>query len=555
MRSSPESLSLPSYTGANLDRKRLLGAFYTPQNLAQVLAKWALSPSVGTVLDPSFGGCVFLEAAASILSDHGVRRPGRLIFGVDVDSSCAEYYRAIGGLIEENCVIRDFLELSPVDVTGAPFQAVIGNPPFIRRHWLTGTTLAAAKASVEDSGVPLPGTASSWAYFIIHAMKFLASDGRLAMLVPEAILQTNYSKVVRETLAARFSSVCLIYLRNRVFDCTSEPVVVVAASGYGESGALRIESVESIDALDEVLNKSMGIISSPGVTTTSGRIVDSAAVDILNELEQQNVVQKFSDLATVEIGLVTGSNNHFIRSRQDLEQLQVPSEAWKPVVPRARWLAGIEFTKENLQEFINKGHRSMLVMPEPGREQDPGIKEWIDEGIKSGVHNRVKCRVRTPWFRVKLPPVPDAFATCSRLGSPLLVLNRADCWCSNALHAVRWRSDADVAPEVAAVGFLTSAVSVWAEIHGRRYGGGVLKMEPSTLKRAPLPIVGDAGNVFDEINELLRRGRENEARHRADDQVLRKGLGLKKNDIKRLQNALAVLISQRRPVRVADAHG
>ena len=429
------------------------------------------------------------------------------------------------------------------------------DPPYAGRHWLTEKMLATAKASVEDSGVPLPGTASSWAYFLIHAMKFLGSNGRLAMLVPEAILQTDYSKVVRETLAARFSKVRLIHLRDRVFDGTSEPVVVVAASGYGESGTLRIESVESIEILDEVLNNSTGNIPSSAVPTTNGRIVDSAVVDILNELEQQNVVQTFADLATVEIGLVTGSNKHFIRSRQDLEQLQVPSAVWKPVIPRTRWLAGMEFTKEDFQEFINTGHRSMLVRPEPNQEQDLGIKEWIEEGIKLDVHNRVKCTVRTPWFRVKLPPAPDAFATCSRLGSPLLVLNRADCWCSNALHAVRWRGDADLSPEVATVGFLTSAVSVWAEIHGRRYGGGVLKMEPSTLKQVPLPLVSDAENVFDELNELLRRGQEKEARQRADDQVLRRGLGLTKNDIRRLQLALADLISQRRPVRAAGAHG
>ena len=292
MRSSPESLSLPSYTGGNLDRKRLLGAFYTPKNLAQVLTRWALSPGAGTVLDPSFGGCVFLGAAASILSKHGVRRPGRLIFGVDVDSSCVEYYRTIEGLFEENCVVRDFFELSPVDVTGAPFQAIIGNPPCVRRHWMTKNTLAAAKASVEDSKVPLSGTASSWAYFLIHAMKFLARNGRLAMLVPEAILQTNYSEVVRETLAARFSSVCLVHLRDRVFDGTSEPVVAVAASGYGESGTLRIETVECIKDLNEVLNNSMDKIPSSAVTTTNGRIVDSAVVDMLNELEEKNRMQR-----------------------------------------------------------------------------------------------------------------------------------------------------------------------------------------------------------------------------------------------------------------------
>ena len=50
-----------------VDIKRLLGAYYTPDALANILAKWALVAERGTVLDPSFGRCAFLSAAAKIL--------------------------------------------------------------------------------------------------------------------------------------------------------------------------------------------------------------------------------------------------------------------------------------------------------------------------------------------------------------------------------------------------------------------------------------------------------------------------------------------------------
>ena len=106
-----------------------------------------------------------------------------------------------------------------------------------------------------------------------------------------------------------------------------------------------------------------------------------------------------------------------------------------------------------------------------------------------------------------------------------------------------------------AVGFLTSAVSVWAELHGRRYGGGVLKMEPGTLNRTPVPIVQDAENAFDELNKLIRDGQEAEARKRADDLVLGDQLGLPKKDIKRLQEAHDLLMTQRRPTRNGTSHG
>ena len=97
----------------------------------------------------------------------------------------------------------------------------------------------------------------------------------------------------------------------------------------------------------------------------------------------------------------------------------------------------------------------------------------------------------------------------------------------------------------AAVGFLTSAVSVWSELHGRRYGGGVLKMEPGAWNRVPVPLVQGTEGAFDELYKLIRCGREAEARTLADDIVLRDRLGLPRKDIRRLQRAHAQLMAQR----------
>ena len=312
---------------------------------------------------------------------------------------------------------------------------------------------------------------------------------------------------------------------------------------------LHVEAVECVGELHRVLNDSPSKISPSHITTSKGRLVDPKIVEILDELAQQNNVKKLADVATVEIGFVTGSNNHFIRSQQELEQLQVPRSGWLPVIPRTRWLTGLEFSEEDIQEYIDSGFRAFLVLPESCQEQDSGFTKWIELGIQLDVHNRVKCNARTPWFRVKLPPVPDAFATCTRLGSPLLVLNRTGYRCSNALHAVRWSSNGGIMPEAASVGFLTSAVSVWAEIHGRRYGGGVLKMEPGTLKRVPLPIVSGTETAFEELNELMRQGRENVARKLADERVLHEELGLSNKDIQLMQRSGEALIAQRRPPR------
>ena len=265
--------------------------------------------------------------------------------------------------------------------------------------------------------------------------------------------------------------------------------------------------------------------------------------------------EELSDLAAVRIGLVTGANKHFIRNVENLKKLGVPREAWVRMVSRTRWLPGLDFIGEDFQELVDSGERAILVRPTPAHENSPGVWRWIVEGIEAGMNKRSKCTMRDPWFRVVLQPVPDAFATCTRMGAPLLVLNRSGSQCTIALHALYWHRGVDVSPTAIAVGFLTSAVSVWSELYGRRYGGGVLKMEPGTLSQVPVPVVKAAAGAFDEINLLIRSGREDDARALADDLGLKNALGLSKKDICRLQRAGRQLMFRRRPVRKGNDRG
>ena len=353
------------------------------------------------------------------------------MFGVDVDPSCMDYVSASGSLLAENCVVSDFFELMPRDLRGAPFRAVVGNPPFVRHHWFKGPSRHAAKRAAADAGVPVPATSSAWAYFLVHAMRFLADGGRLTMLVPEALLQADYAAVVRDALTARFRSVRLIHLRDRLFDGTRESVVVVAASGFGKRGCMSVESVQHAGELGRALQRPTGASSCPSATAPNGRSVDRATVQLLAELEHNEPVRKLADIAAVRIGLVTGANKFFIRNRDYLEHVGVPRRAWQRVVPRTRSLSRLEFSRADHERLDRAGWPAFLVRPARAHETAPGVRQWVAEGVAAGVHERSHCSKREPWFRVALPSAPGAFGTCTRMGSPLLVLNRAGVRCTN----------------------------------------------------------------------------------------------------------------------------
>ncbi len=539
----PDSGSVP--------RRRLLGSYYTPDELATVLVRWALAEGDGPILDPSYGGCAFLEAAAQVLSEDDPSSAGARVYGVDIDPSCIETARASDLLIEDNCIKADFLAASIGDLPGSPYAAIVGNPPYVRHHWIAGEQRESARAVAAESSVPLPATASLWAYFLLHSLRFLTAGGRLAMLVPEAILQTNYATPLREMLAERFGTSRLIHIRDRQFAHTDEAVVALACSGHGERGTVETMAVGSVEDLQSVLLSSNGRLPRcSSFPPTSGNTLD-AATALLGRVRESDRVKRLGDVASIRVGVVTGANRHFIRSRDALDALKIPADVRHAIVSRTRWLKGLEFTDDDHATLVKGGAAALLVRPDSA-EHDLLVDPWIQEGVKGDINGRYKCALRSPWFRVDLPSRPDAFSTCARAGSPLLVLNRGRCLNTNALHTVSWKSDPAVTPEAVAVGFLTSAVSAWAELRGRRYGGGVLKIEPGTLKRIPVPLISGAEDVFEKLDSLLREGREEEARKIADQRVLNEGLGLDEREIKSLRQVCTDLMEWRRPSRGAD---
>lgn len=543
--------------GAQVSRRRRLGAYYTPREVATTMARWALGDGTGPLLDPSYGGCVFLDAAALVLAERGTEGPYQQLYGVDIDDACADAVESDERLVDANFTTKDFLKTSPAELSRAPFAAIVGNPPYVRHHWMTEEQRETARLVAAVSQTGLPATASLWAYFLLHSLEYLAVNGRLAMLVPEAILQADYAAPLRKTLRRRFASTWLIHIRERLFEGTDEAVVLVACSGFGRCGELKEAAVDSVEELEPVLSGSNAGSCEVKAAPVRGRRVDPATLALLCRLEESSKLRCISEIATVRVGIVTGANGHFIRSRRDLDDLGVPEPSRYPIVARTRWLRGLALDDDDHERLAENEGRAFLVRP----RKNGGIvevKQWIEEGKRNGVQKRYKCALRDAWFQIELPDPPDAFATCARMGPPMLVLNRGDLHCTNTLHWIGWKDDLPVEPEAVAVGFLTSAVGLWAELYGRRYGGGVLKVEPGTLNSIPVPLVPGVEGAFEPIHHLLRAGREEEARSLADKHVLCSGLGLSAADIDTLQKRRRELMKWRRPFRtrspVSESH-
>ncbi len=499
-----------------------LAAYYTPPEIAQILTDWAIKNASDTVLDPSFGGCSFLYASLKTKKKLGADRPGEQIFGVDIDPGAYGYLDLLldAGAHPTQFITDDFFSVHPEQFSSALFSAVVGNPPYIRYHDIPSKLQERAAARLNEFGIQISGRASYWAFFLLYSMQFLRVGGRLAMILPGAILHTDYAAQVRTLFTDFFKRVTIILLRERVFEGTDEESVLVCASGAREGHeTLNVIAVENTHALAQVvrnIDEDTGTLVQhlEGDGGWLRGLVEPATLEMYDELAQSSKALRLGNWVTTRIGVVTGHNNFFIISDEKQEHLGIPDKYLIPIIRRANHLKGVYVTDTDLIRFRENGNRYLLLTLRPDEDIPESIQTYLQFGEQLGVPKARKCSDRKAWYAVPHTFIPSAFMPIMSASWPRLVVNQSGYTCTNNILRLEWHEGkADHEWFLLSLGTLSSLSQLSAELVGRSYGGGVLKLEPRELAELVIPLLPQkyVGELTEKINTLLWHDRTREA--------------------------------------------
>jgi hypothetical protein len=148
---------------------------------------------------------------------------------------------------------------------------------------------------------------------------------------------------------------------------------------------------------------------------------------------------------------------------------------------------------------------------------------------------------------------PDLFFTYMSHQFPRLIGNRAHVEFLNSMHGIRLHHGIpDVAKEALPLVALNSLTMLGAELGGRSYGGGVLKMEPSEARALPVPKLEHLKSAWnqlkkerEQLDHQLRSGRWTPVVARIDQVLLQGVMGLADADLELLRSAAAALRARR----------
>ena len=388
----------------------------------------------------------------------------------------------------------------------AAFDAAVGNPPFIRYQNFPEEHRQPAFDLMRAEGLHPTRLTNAWLPFVVASTLALRPGGRLALVLPAELMQVNYAAELRTYLARRFSQLTLITFRSLVFDgIQQETILLLGERGDSDGGTI---SIAEFDAADDIHEGALSQRSRATVDLDHASekwtqfYLTPSELSLVREIESSGEFPRLGEVASVDVGIVTGRNEFFVLAPADAAGL----EAWcSPIVGRTAQIPGLVLRREEWRSIKEAGGKCLLVDLGPvDRDRlEPRAKAYVEYGEGRGFNLGYKCRIREPrWWAVPSTWQPDAFLLRQIHDAPRIVDNQTDATCTDTIHRVRMLNG--TSSSALASSFLNSVTAAFAEIRGRSYGGGVLELEPREAEGLPIPPQSIGATALNDLDELVR---------------------------------------------------
>ena len=532
------------------DPVKLRGGYYTSPEVAKWLCEWAIRHIADQVLEPSCGDGIFLSAALDRFAALGACSPVRQsknLTGVEIVPEEAEVARQrlhsrFGPGVSDIVQTGDFFDSWQRSKKRA-FDAVIGNPPFIRYQNFPEPYRSRAMNIMTELGLKPNRLTNIWVPFVVAATASLRVGGQLALVLPAELLQVSYAAQLRSFLTDRFSRIDIIACNELFFDYAEQEVVLLLADDAipvpSADNNCRVTMTET-RTVGELIGRSPDVVLAKAAPKTIRHdsekwlkyFLTNSEIALMRELREVPEVTTLSTYASVDVGVVTGRNSFFVLNGKDLLELELEEYAI-PLVSRSVQLRGALLSPDDWRSLSDAGNRVHLLHLSPlnGESLKEPLSRYISMGEEQGVHEGYKCSIRSPWYAVPSVWQPDGFLFRQIYDFPRAVLNKANATSTDTIHRLR----CEVKPERVITNTYTYLTAASAEIEGRSYGGGVLELEPTEAERLLIPGRLGRSLSIDECDNLIRSDRLDDLLAENSRLVLMDSLGLSKADCLLLQ--------------------
>jgi adenine-specific DNA-methyltransferase len=570
----PRAKPSPSHSGrfTDIDPDKLRGGYYTSAEVATWLCAWAIRKASDEVLEPSCGEGAFLAAAAARFAKLGLRGPaiasqlqGIEILSSEADRARKQLHPTMGKHAKDAVKTADFFGWWQ-ETKQPAFDVVVGNPPFIRYQTFPEPHRSRAMAIMAGFGFTPNRLTNIWVPFVVAAAMSLRPGGRMALVLPAELLQVTYAGQLRSFLTDRFARIDIVACNELFFENAEQEVVLLLADDalaeVSEANTCRVTLTEAatVAAITHQTPAALLKDAQPKIIRHDNEkwlkyFLTAREISFMRELRASDITTAMKTHAHVDVGVVTGKNEFFVLTGEQVEDLGLDGYT-TPLISRSAHLKGTRLGKADWKALAAAGDRVHLLhitAAQAGKLTDT-LRRYIRDGEAKDFHKGYKCSIRTPWYAVPSIWTPDGFLFRQIYDFPRIVLNSSGATSTDTIHRLSCNT---AKPERVIANTYTWLTAASAEIEGRSYGGGVLELEPTEAERLMMPAQLNGAMPLADADRLIRGGRLNDVLEANARIVLMNHMGLSAADCAILRDIWAKMrdrrMGRKRSIRGASA--
>ena len=484
--------------------EKLRGAFYTSPSLVEFCLR-RITSLLGTqralrILEPSSGDGAFLRGLEPFIRQNEIVEPQVTcveLVETEANICCEELarQRLNGHVVNESF----FSWASGNDRT---FDAVVGNPPFVRYQFVPDQDRLHAEWLLRANGIELAGVSNLWIPFVLLSLNLLREGGAFALVLPTELLSTISAGQVRSELVRRFNSLRVDLFPRDAFPDILQDVLIL--SGVRTHGADARRPVTFSEHTPNGVREWQHEVASSSESWTR-YLLTSDEREAFSIAQALPGFHPLKDIATIGVAIVTGANDFFAVDEATVDKFQLRPWA-RPLLARTADSQGVVFTDEDHRQARQQGKSAWLLdfsenRPDPMQFDD--ARKYLSLGEAQSLPQRYKCRIRSPWYRV--PQIQHGSLMMAKRSHQhhRLILNQPRVVTTDTIYRGEMKAAFQGREGELASGFHNSMTLLSAEVEGRSYGGGVLELVPSELNRLTVPMAGTARHLA-ELDALSR---------------------------------------------------
>lgn len=584
-----------------LEQRRALGSYYTPPEIVKLIVELTLTDPNYRVLDPACGSGGFVVGSYHKLK-HLREKAGLAyshdkiisnLFAIDINRFPA-HLTAINLALQDlttrtesvNVEIADFFDIIPsqgrfayktADITGEKkheqvsipnkVDVVVANPPYIPNQSASGGIphLDEIRGHLQKVDAEnIPALADIYAYFFTHASEFINDGGKIGFLTSDRWLMVDYGVALRDFILNNFRISAIIAFDAMAFeDALISTCVTILEKDSNKTkrnkNIVKIIRVKQTMKHEDVVK----IVHSKQENNLlyeneQYRLVTKAQAELASEdkwhkfffapkiyFEALNTGKMVSvdTVADVSIGVMTGSNEFFYRTKEELEELGINKKYFLPLMKSVGQAEYVSFGQNDTEWLVFNIHpwvqKAIQELEKEGLlEEDTPISKlvkkrfakwglsdvvnFIESGERDEHNRKTICASRSIWFDLGNLDIPPLMYPKEYWKKPFVFVNVDGITIDQHLYSIHPKDELD--PLLLGAILYSDLGTIFREVEGRIAGGEALNRNEITVNEVKRMRILDPRHVnssqarkiidtFKTLNQNERRLSENELKH------------------------------------------